>query len=96
MMVLSLVAQAALSLIYLFISDPIFFVALRFVEGMFAAAFLPSARSQITDSIPPEKRGEAFGIFGAFFYTEAFGSFIPKPLVLTSSWKSGSTESFLT
>lgn len=67
MMVLSLIAQAALSLIYLFISDPIFFVVLRFVEGAVAAAFLPSARAQITDSIPSEKRGEAFGIFGAFF-----------------------------
>lgn len=67
MMVLSLIAQAVLSLIYLFISDPIFFVVLRFVEGAVAAAFLPSARAQITDSIPSEKRGEAFGIFGAFF-----------------------------
>src|SRR6266852_3642652 len=31
MMVFSLIAQAALSLIYLFIADPIFFVVLRFV-----------------------------------------------------------------
>ncbi|HLI72156.1 MAG TPA: MFS transporter [Ktedonobacteraceae bacterium] len=67
MMVVSLIGQAALSLLYLFITDPIFFVVLRFVEGIFAAAFLPSARAQITDSITPEKRGEAFGIFGAFF-----------------------------
>jgi MFS family permease len=66
MMVGSLIAQAALSLLYLFIADPILFVVLRFVEGMVAAAFLPSARAQITDSIPSEKRGEAFGIFGAF------------------------------
>ncbi len=67
MMILSLIAQAALSLIYLFISDPVFFVVLRFVEGIFAAAFLPSARALITDSIPAKRRGEAFGIFGAFF-----------------------------
>ncbi len=66
MMVGSLIAQAALSLLYLVIADPILFVVLRFVEGMVAAAFLPSARAQITDSIPVEKRGEAFGIFGAF------------------------------
>ena len=66
MMMGSLLAQAALSLLYLFLSDPILFVVLRFVEGMAAAAFLPSARAQITDSIPAEKRGEAFGIFGAF------------------------------
>lgn len=67
MMILSLFAQAALSLIYIFITDPILFVVLRFVEGIFAAAFLPSARALITDAVPPEKRGEAFGIFGAFF-----------------------------
>lgn len=66
MMIFSLVAQATLSVIYLFIADPIFFVVLRFVEGIVAAAFMPSARAQITDSIPSEKRGEAFGIFGAF------------------------------
>jgi MFS family permease len=67
MMLLSLLAQAALSLFYLLIFDPLLFVVLRFIEGMVAAAFLPSARALITDSIPSEKRGEAFGIFGAFF-----------------------------
>lgn len=67
MMLLSLLAQAALSLLYLFILDPTLFVALRFIEGMAAAAFLPSARALITDSTPSEKRGEAFGVFGAFF-----------------------------
>jgi len=67
MMVLSLFVQAILSFAYLFISDPVLFVVLRFVEGIAAAAFLPSARALITDAIPDEKRGEAFGIFGAFF-----------------------------
>lgn len=66
MMVGSLFAQAALSLLYLAIADPILFIVLRFVEGMVAAAFLPSARAQITDLIPASKRGEAFGVFGAF------------------------------
>jgi MFS family permease len=67
MMLLSLLTQAALSLIYLFVADPVLFVVLRFAEGIAAAAFLPSARALITDSMPAEKRGEAFGIFGAFF-----------------------------
>lgn len=66
MMVMSLVAQAVLSLVYLPITDPWLFVILRFVEGMVAAAFMPSARALLTDDIPDEKRGEAFGIFGAF------------------------------
>ena len=66
-MVLGLAIQAALSLLYLLITDPILFVALRFVEGMAAAAILPSARAMIIDVVPEEKQGEAFGIFSAFF-----------------------------
>jgi len=66
-MILSLSAQAVLSAVYLLISDPVLFVILRFAEGAAAAAFLPSARALITDAIPSEKRGEAFGIFSAFF-----------------------------
>ncbi|HEU5375325.1 MAG TPA: MFS transporter [Ktedonobacteraceae bacterium] len=67
MMLLSLLAQAVLSLVYLFITDPVLFVVLRFAEGIAAATFLPSARALIMDAVPGEKRGEAFGIFGAFF-----------------------------
>jgi MFS family permease len=67
MMILSLFIQAILSAVYLLINDPVLFVVLRFAEGAAAAAFLPSARALITDAIAPEKRGEAFGIFSAFF-----------------------------
>ena len=66
-MVCSLLGQAALSLVYLAISDPVLFVALRFAEGMISAAFLPSARALIADAVPAEKRGESYGIFSAFF-----------------------------
>jgi MFS family permease len=66
-MIIGLLAQGALSLIYLFITNPILFIFLRFVEGMAAAAILPSARALVIDSIPPEKQGEAFGIFNACF-----------------------------
>jgi MFS family permease len=69
MMIFSLFAQAGLSAVYLLISDPLMFVILRFAEGAAAAAFLPSARALITDAIPPRNRGEAFGIFSAFFNT---------------------------
>ena len=67
MMIFSLLGQAGLSVVYLFISDPVLFVALRFAEGAVAAAFLPSARAMIADATPAEKRGEAYGIFNAFF-----------------------------
>ncbi len=66
-LIASLIGQAALSLLFLVISDPLLFVALRFAEGMVAASFLPSARALIADAVPPEKRGESYGIFTAFF-----------------------------
>ncbi len=68
-MMLSLFFQAMLSAVYLLISDPLMFVFLRFAEGAAAAAFLPSARALINDAIPAKNRGEAFGIFSAFFNT---------------------------
>lgn len=67
MMILSLFLQAIISATYLLIADPILFVLVRFIEGAVAAAFLPSSRAIITDAIPAEKRGEAFGIYSAFF-----------------------------
>jgi MFS family permease len=67
MMILSLAAQALLSAIYLLITNPALFIVLRFAEGAAAAAFLPSARALITDAVPSKQRGEAFGIFSAFF-----------------------------
>lgn len=66
-MIAGLVIQALLSLLYLFIADPILFIILRFIEGMAAAAVLPSARALIIDSVPVEKQGESYGIFNAFF-----------------------------
>lgn len=65
-MIVSLIAQAILSLAYIFITDPILFVVLRFAEGIAAAATLPSARALIADTVPPEHRGAAYGIFSAF------------------------------
>jgi len=66
MMVCGLAAQAALGLVYLAVTDPLAFVALRLVEGAFAASVLPAARALVADSVPSEHRGEAYGIFGAF------------------------------
>lgn len=66
-MIVGLIAQATLTLLYLFVNDPILFIALRFLEGLAAAGIVPSARALITDSIPTDQQGEAFGIFNAFF-----------------------------
>ncbi len=67
MMILSLALQAIISATYLVVSDPVLFILVRVGEGAVAAVFLPSSRAIITDAIPAEKRGEAFGIYSAFF-----------------------------
>ncbi len=69
LMILSLFLQAVVSASYLLITNPFLFVVVRFAEGAVAAAYLPSARALISDAIPPERRGEAFGIYSAFFNT---------------------------
>ncbi len=66
-MMLSLFLQAVITVTYLIITDPIYFVVVRFLEGAVAAAFIPSSRALITDATEPGKRGEAFGIYSAFF-----------------------------
>lgn len=67
LLVVGLLVQAVLSLVYLPITDPTLFIALRVVEGLAAAAVLPSARAIIADTVPNEQRGEAYGLFSAFF-----------------------------
>ncbi len=67
MLIGGLLAEAALSAVYLVIMDPVMFVALRFLEGIAAAILLPSARALINDAVPVEQQGEAYGVFGAFF-----------------------------
>jgi len=66
-MIVGLLLQAVLSAAYLWITDPILFVVLRFVEGIAGATLLPPARALIVDTVPDGRRGEAYGLFGAFF-----------------------------
>lgn len=67
LMLAGLILQAFLTLLYLAVSDPILFVVLRFVEGIAGAALLPPARAIIADTVPADQRGQAYGIFSAFF-----------------------------
>jgi MFS family permease len=66
-MLAGLAMQAVISLLYIFVTDPVMFVGLRLLEGVASATMLPSARALIADIIAPERRGEAYGIFNAFF-----------------------------
>lgn len=40
------------------------FIAFRFIDGIGASAVLPAARAYLMDSVPQDRRGEAFGILG--------------------------------
>lgn len=61
----AVLTHALLSVTYVFVNDPLWFIVVRGLEGIGAAAFTPAARAYISDVIVPEKRGEAFGLFGA-------------------------------
>ena len=65
-MTIGLVGLSILTLCWLVVTDPVLFVVLRFVEGIFAAGISSSARAMLADEIPDEQRGQAFGIYGAF------------------------------
>jgi DHA1 family multidrug resistance protein-like MFS transporter len=47
-------------------TGPIEFLVLRAVAGLATALYDPAARGFLTDSTPPERRGEAFGLYGSF------------------------------
>jgi len=66
-LLVGLLAQAALSMLYLGVSDPALFVVIRVFEGAAAASILPSARAAIADLFPDDERGRAYGVFTAFF-----------------------------
>ncbi|MGI8586978.1 MAG: MFS transporter [Chloroflexia bacterium] len=62
-----LATHGILSLLYLTTSDTAGFMLLRFIEGIGSAAMLPAARAHIMDTIPPARRGAAFGLLSAAF-----------------------------
>jgi len=65
-MVVGLLAFAVVSLLPLFFTSFVAFVALRFLAGVATAAFDPAARGMIVDATEETERGEAFGFYGAF------------------------------
>src|SRR5918997_6187238 len=59
-----LIAAVALGL-PLVLTSPTWFLALRAIAGFATAMYDPAARGYITDTTPPDRRGEAFGLYGA-------------------------------
>jgi MFS family permease len=66
-MTVGVIAQIVVSLGYLLITDPVMFVALRLIEGAASATILSPSRALVADISPPDKRGEAYGVFNSFF-----------------------------
>ena len=65
LMVVGLVAAGVFGALPLVWTGPIAFVLLRAGAGLGAAIYDPAARGYLTDATPPERRGEAFGLYGA-------------------------------
>lgn len=65
LMVIGLLATGLLGALPLVLTGPLAFVILRAGSGIGAALYDPAARGFLTDATPPERRGEAFGLYGA-------------------------------
>jgi len=64
-MVTGLLLTGLFELLPLFFIGPAAFVLLRGAAGLAAAMYDPAARGYLTDATPPERRGEAFGLYSA-------------------------------
>ncbi len=65
LMVIGLVATGVFGALPLVLTGPLPFFVLRAGAGLGAAIYDPAARGFLTDSTPPDRRGEAFGLYGA-------------------------------
>jgi MFS family permease len=65
LMVIGLVATGIFGALPLVLTGPVAFLLLRAGAGLGAAIYDPAARGFLTDATPPERRGEAFGLYGA-------------------------------
>jgi MFS family permease len=64
-MVIGLVATGVFGALPLVWTGPVAFLLLRAGAGLGAAIYDPAARGFLTDATPPDRRGEAFGLYGA-------------------------------
>ncbi|QBD75750.1 MFS transporter [Ktedonosporobacter rubrisoli] len=92
LVLLALLGFVATNLLLAFVNIPAFFIAIRFLEGILVAGFMPAAMAMIGDAIPPEKQGRWMGVMttaqaGGVALGPAIGG------VLYQSW--GFTSPFL-
>ena len=65
LMVVGLLLAGGFTMLPLVITGPLAFIVLRAATGLATAIYDPAARGYLTDATPPERRGEAFGLYGA-------------------------------
>lgn len=65
LMVAGLLLAGAFTMLPLALTGPLAFIVLRAATGLATAIYDPAARGYLTDATPPERRGEAFGLYGA-------------------------------
>lgn len=65
LMVTGLLLAAAFTVLPLVVTGAVPFIIFRAVTGLATAIYDPAARGYVTDATPPERRGEAFGLYGA-------------------------------
>jgi DHA1 family multidrug resistance protein-like MFS transporter len=65
LMVVGNIGAGVFQFLPLVLVGPGAFIALRALQGLSTAIYDPAARGYITDATPPERRGEAFGLYGA-------------------------------
>ncbi|MEJ7748111.1 MAG: MFS transporter [Candidatus Limnocylindrales bacterium] len=65
LMVIGLLVTGLFGLLPLVLTGPLAFVILRAGAGLGAAIYDPAARGYLTDATPPDRRGEAFGLYGS-------------------------------
>jgi DHA1 family multidrug resistance protein-like MFS transporter len=65
LMVIGNIGAGIFQFLPLVIVGPGAFIALRALQGLSTSIYDPAARGYITDATPPERRGEAFGLWGA-------------------------------
>jgi MFS family permease len=65
LMVTGLALAAACAVLPLFAVGPAAFIGARLLAGACASIYDPAARGYLVDANPPQRRGEAFGLYGA-------------------------------
>jgi MFS family permease len=65
LMVTGLLLAGVFTILPLAITGPVAFIVLRAAVGLATSIFDPAARGYVTDATPADRRGEAFGLYGA-------------------------------